>query len=36
MLMLRIRACHVYGRFLTKNNRKPAFFRSRCAGGSFA
>jgi indolepyruvate ferredoxin oxidoreductase alpha subunit len=25
MLMLRIRACHVYGRFLTRNNRKPAF-----------
>jgi indolepyruvate ferredoxin oxidoreductase, alpha subunit len=25
MLMLRIRACHVYGRFRTKNNRKPAF-----------
>jgi indolepyruvate ferredoxin oxidoreductase alpha subunit len=25
MLMLRIRACHVYGRFLTKNNRRPAF-----------
>src|SRR6267378_3547775 len=25
MLMLRIRACHVYGRFLTKNNRKPSF-----------
>src|SRR3979490_1319346 len=23
MLMLRIRACHVYGRFFTKNNRKP-------------
>jgi indolepyruvate ferredoxin oxidoreductase alpha subunit len=25
MLMLRIRACHVYGRFLAKNNRKPSF-----------
>jgi indolepyruvate ferredoxin oxidoreductase alpha subunit len=25
MLMLRIRACHVYGVFPTKNNRKPAF-----------
>ena len=25
MLMLRIRACHVYGRFAAKNNRKPAF-----------
>src|SRR5206468_11830412 len=25
MLMLRIRACHVYGRFHTKNNRRPAF-----------
>jgi indolepyruvate ferredoxin oxidoreductase alpha subunit len=25
MLMLRIRACHVYGHFKTKNNRKPAF-----------
>jgi len=25
MLMLRIRACHVYGRFLTRNNRKPEF-----------
>jgi indolepyruvate ferredoxin oxidoreductase alpha subunit len=25
MLMLRIRACHVYGRFKTKNNRRPAF-----------
>jgi indolepyruvate ferredoxin oxidoreductase, alpha subunit len=25
MMMLRIRACHVYGRFLTKNNRRPAF-----------
>ena len=25
MLMLRIRACHVYGRFKTKNNRGPAF-----------
>ncbi|MFL6605097.1 MAG: thiamine pyrophosphate-dependent enzyme [Steroidobacteraceae bacterium] len=25
MLMLRIRACHVYGRFFTKNNRKPEF-----------
>jgi indolepyruvate ferredoxin oxidoreductase alpha subunit len=25
MLMLRIRACHVYGRFFTRNNRKPAF-----------
>jgi len=25
MLMLRIRACHVYGRFETKSNRRPAF-----------
>jgi indolepyruvate ferredoxin oxidoreductase, alpha subunit len=25
MLMLRIRACHVYGRFTTKSNRRPAF-----------
>src|ERR1700754_5137348 len=25
MLMLRIRACHVYGRFVASNNRKPAF-----------
>ena len=25
MLMLRIRACHVYGRFETKNNLRPAF-----------
>ena len=25
MLMLRIRACHVYGRFKTKTNRRPAF-----------
>jgi indolepyruvate ferredoxin oxidoreductase alpha subunit len=25
MLMLRIRACHVYGRFFTRNNRKPSF-----------
>src|SRR6202030_1217920 len=25
MLMLRIRACHVYGRFLAKDNRRPAF-----------
>src|SRR5262249_37538183 len=25
MLMLRIRACHVYGRFRTKDNRRPAF-----------
>jgi indolepyruvate ferredoxin oxidoreductase alpha subunit len=25
MLMLRIRACHVYGVFATKDNRKPAF-----------
>jgi indolepyruvate ferredoxin oxidoreductase alpha subunit len=25
MLMLRIRACHVYGRFTTKENRRPAF-----------
>jgi len=25
MLMLRIRACHVYGRFMTKSNRRPAF-----------
>src|SRR5271156_3161550 len=24
MLMLRIRACHVYGRFTAKNNRRPA------------
>jgi indolepyruvate ferredoxin oxidoreductase, alpha subunit len=25
MLMMRIRACHVYGHFQTKDNRKPAF-----------
>src|SRR5450755_2076592 len=25
MLMLRIRACHVYGRFIAKDNRPPAF-----------
>jgi indolepyruvate ferredoxin oxidoreductase alpha subunit len=25
MLMLRIRACHVYGRFTTKANRRPSF-----------
>ena len=25
MLMLRIRACHVYGRFKTKDNRRPSF-----------
>jgi indolepyruvate ferredoxin oxidoreductase alpha subunit len=25
MLMLRIRACHVFGRFVAKNNRRPAF-----------
>ena len=25
MLMLRIRACHVYGRFTAKNNQRPAF-----------
>src|ERR1700742_2135064 len=25
LLMLRIRACHVYGAFPTKNNRKPSF-----------
>jgi indolepyruvate ferredoxin oxidoreductase alpha subunit len=25
MLMLRIRACHVYGRFTAKNNRRPGF-----------
>jgi indolepyruvate ferredoxin oxidoreductase, alpha subunit len=25
MLMLRIRACHVYGRFATKANKRPAF-----------
>jgi indolepyruvate ferredoxin oxidoreductase alpha subunit len=25
MLMLRIRACHVYGRFMTKANKRPAF-----------
>jgi len=25
MLMLRIRACHVYGRFIAQNNRRPAF-----------
>jgi indolepyruvate ferredoxin oxidoreductase alpha subunit len=25
MLMLRIRACHVYGRFTTKDNRQPPF-----------
>jgi indolepyruvate ferredoxin oxidoreductase alpha subunit len=25
MLMLRIRACHVYGRFTTRSNRRPAY-----------
>jgi indolepyruvate ferredoxin oxidoreductase, alpha subunit len=25
LLMLRIRACHVYGRFIAKDNRRPAF-----------
>jgi indolepyruvate ferredoxin oxidoreductase alpha subunit len=25
MLMLRIRSCHVYGRFMTRDNRPPAF-----------
>jgi indolepyruvate ferredoxin oxidoreductase alpha subunit len=25
MLMLRIRACHVYGRFMAKDNRRPSF-----------
>jgi indolepyruvate ferredoxin oxidoreductase, alpha subunit len=25
MLMLRIRACHVYGRFMAKDNKRPAF-----------
>jgi indolepyruvate ferredoxin oxidoreductase, alpha subunit len=25
MLMLRIRACHVYGRFIAKDNKRPAF-----------
>ncbi|HVN45584.1 MAG TPA: indolepyruvate ferredoxin oxidoreductase subunit alpha [Steroidobacteraceae bacterium] len=25
MLMLRIRACHVYGRFIAQDNRRPAF-----------
>ena len=25
MLMLRIRACHVYGRFVARDNRRPAF-----------
>jgi indolepyruvate ferredoxin oxidoreductase alpha subunit len=25
MLMLRIRACHVFGRFIAKNNRRPTF-----------
>ena len=25
MLMLRVRACHVYGRFMAKANRRPAF-----------
>jgi indolepyruvate ferredoxin oxidoreductase, alpha subunit len=25
MLMLRIRACHVFGRFMTKSNRRPSF-----------
>jgi indolepyruvate ferredoxin oxidoreductase alpha subunit len=25
MLMLRIRACHVYGRFMAKDNRRPTF-----------
>src|SRR6185369_14596413 len=25
MLMLRIRSCHVYGRFVTRDNQRPAF-----------
>jgi indolepyruvate ferredoxin oxidoreductase, alpha subunit len=28
MLMLRIRACHVYGRFIAKDNRGPTFTRA--------
>ncbi len=28
MLMLRVRACHVYGRFIAKNNRRPQFSAS--------
>jgi indolepyruvate ferredoxin oxidoreductase alpha subunit len=32
MLMLRIRACHVYGRFIAQNNRRPAF----CAADALA
>ncbi len=34
MLMLRIRACHVYGRFTTKANKRPAFGADRRAGKS--
>ena len=29
MLMLRIRACHVYGRFIASDNRRPAFTTQR-------
>ena len=36
MLMLRIRACHVYGRFTAKDNRASGVFRGRRAGGSLA
>jgi indolepyruvate ferredoxin oxidoreductase alpha subunit len=32
MLMLRVRACHVYGRFTTKSNRRPSF----CAADALA
>ena len=28
MLMLRIRACHVYGRFIARDNRRPEFTRA--------
>ena len=36
MMMLRIRACHVYGRFTTKDNLRPAFGADRRAGESAA
>jgi indolepyruvate ferredoxin oxidoreductase alpha subunit len=32
MLMLRVRACHLYGRFTAKNNRRPSF----CAADALA
>ena len=31
MLMMRIRACHMYGRFIARDNRRPAFTVERCA-----